>query len=178
MNNSITHNILRFVFLVLIQIAIFNNINFLGYINPYPYVLFIVLFPIGDNRALLLFTSFLLGLTVDMFCNSGGMHAASCVTIAYIRPWILQSIFGLAYEYNAVKVVKAGFGQRLLFITILVFTHHLLLFLLESFNFSDIIYILKKTLFSGVFTVLLCLIFITLFSVKRRWEKFCFFLLF
>ncbi|HBT08745.1 MAG TPA: rod shape-determining protein MreD, partial [Leeuwenhoekiella sp.] len=83
MNNSITHNILRFVFLVLIQIAIFNNINFLGYINPYPYVLFIVLFPIGDNRALLLFTSFLLGLTVDMFCNSGGMHAASCVTIAY-----------------------------------------------------------------------------------------------
>ncbi|MEC7782705.1 rod shape-determining protein MreD [Leeuwenhoekiella palythoae] len=168
MNNSVTQNILRFVFLVLVQIAIFNNINFLGYINPYPYVLFIILFPIGDNKALLLALSFLLGISIDMFCNSGGMHAASCVTIAYLRPWILQSIFGLAYEYNAVKVVKAAFGQRLLYTTILVFSHHLLLFFLESFNFSDIIYILKKTLFSGAFTVLLCIILITLFSVKRR----------
>ncbi len=168
MNNSVTQNILRCVFLVLVQIAIFNNINFLGYINPYPYVLFIILFPIGDNKALLLALSFLLGISIDMFCNSGGMHAASCVTIAYLRPWILQSIFGLAYEYNAVKVVKAAFGQRLLYTTILVFSHHLLLFFLESFNFSDIIYILKKTLFSGAFTVLLCIILITLFSVKRR----------
>ena len=168
MNNSVTQNILRFVFLVLVQIAIFNNSNFLGYINPYPYVLFIILFPIGDNKALLLALSFLLGISIDMFCNSGGMHAASCVTIAYLRPWILQSIFGLAYEYNAVKVVKAAFGQRLLYTTILVFSHHLLLFFLESFNFSDIIYILKKTLFSGAFTVLLCIILITLFSVKRR----------
>ncbi|UBZ09279.1 rod shape-determining protein MreD [Leeuwenhoekiella palythoae] len=168
MNNSVTQNILRFVFLVLVQIAIFNNINFLGYINPYPYVLFIILFPIGDNKALLLALSFLLGISIDMFCNSGGMHAASCVTIAYLRPWILQSIFGLAYEYNAVKVVKAAFGQRLLYTTILVFSHHLILFFLESFNFSDIIYILKKTLFSGAFTVLLCIILITLFSVKRR----------
>lgn len=168
MNNSVTQNILRFVFLVLVQIAIFNNINFLGYINPYPYVLFIILFPIGDNKALLLALSFLLGISIDMFCNSGGMHAASCVTIAYLRPWILQSIFGLAYEYNAVKVVKAAFGQRLLYTTILVFSHHLILFFLESFNFSDIIYILKKTLFSGGFTVLLCIILITLFSVKRR----------
>ena len=131
-------------------------------------MLFIILFPIGDNKALLLALSFLLGISIDMFCNSGGMHAASCVTIAYLRPWILQSIFGLAYEYNAVKVVKAAFGQRLLYTTILVFSHHLLLFFLESFNFSDIIYILKKTLFSGAFTVLLCIILITLFSVKRR----------
>ncbi|MEH6659443.1 rod shape-determining protein MreD [Leeuwenhoekiella marinoflava] len=168
MNTSITRNIIRFVFLILVQIAIFNHINFLGYINPYPYLLFVILFPIGDNRGLLLFLSFLLGLSVDMFSNSGGMHAASCVTVAFLRPWILQSIFGIAYEYNAVKISKAAFGERALYISILVFTHHLLLFFLESFNFSDIIYILKKTLFSGAFTMLLCLLFLTLFSVKRK----------
>ncbi|WP_028376440.1 hypothetical protein [Leeuwenhoekiella sp. MAR_2009_132] len=168
MSSSIFTNILRFVLLILLQVAIFNNINFLGYINPYPYVLFILMFPIGDNRALLIFLSFLLGLTLDMFSNSGGMHAASCVTIAYLRPWILQSIFGVAYEYNAIKVTKADFGERLLYVSILVFTHHLILFFVESFNFSDIIYILKKTFFSGIFSVLLCLIFITLFSFKRK----------
>lgn len=168
MSSSIFTNILRFVLLILLQVAIFNNINFLGYINPYPYVLFILLFPIGDNRALLIFLSFLLGLTLDMFSNSGGMHAASCVTIAYLRPWILQSIFGVAYEYNAIKVTKADFGERLLYVSILLFTHHLILFFVESFNFSDIIYILKKTFFSGIFSVLLCMIFITLFSFKRK----------
>ncbi|RXG22834.1 rod shape-determining protein MreD [Leeuwenhoekiella aequorea] len=168
MSSSIFKNILRFVLLILLQVAIFNNINFLGYINPYPYILFILLFPVGDNRALLIFTSFLLGLTLDMFSNSGGMHAAASVTIAYLRPWILQSIFGIAYEYNAIKVAKADFGERLLYISILVFTHHLILFFAESFNFSDIIYILKKTLFSGIFSVLLCMLFITLFSLKRK----------
>ena len=168
MNTSLVRNILRFVILVLAQITIFNNINFLGYINPYPYILFIILFPIGDNRASLLISSFLLGITIDMFTNSGGMHAAACVTIAYIRPWVLQSIFGIAYEYNAVKVIKAAYGERLLFISIMVFTHHFILFMLESFNFSDIIYILKKTLFSGVFTLSLCMLFITLFSFKRK----------
>ncbi len=168
MNNSFLRNSARFIVLILVQITIFNNINFLGYINPYPYLLFVLLFPIGDNRATLLFTSFLLGLSVDMFANSGGMHAASCVTIAYLRPWVLQSIFGIAYEYNAVKISTAAYGERLLFVSIMVFTHHLILFSLESFNFSDIIYILKKTLFSGIFTITLCILFITLFSFRRK----------
>lgn len=168
MSNSIFRNILRFVVLVLAQITLFNNIKFLGYINPYPYILFILLFPIGDNRASLLFTSFLLGLSIDMFANSGGMHAAACLCIAYMRPWVLQSIFGIAYEYNAVKVSSAAYGERLLFIGIMIFAHHLILFSLESFNFSDIIYILKKTLFSGAFTLLLAMLFITLFSYRRK----------
>lgn len=168
MNSSIARNTLRFIVLILAQIAIFNNINFLGYINPYPYILFILLFPIGDNRALLIFLSFILGLTLDMFLNSGGMHAAACLIIAYFRPWILRSIFGVAYEYNAVKVSNTTSGERFLYVGILVFIHHFVLFLLESFNVSDILYILNKTLFSGIFTLTLSLLFISLFSVKRK----------
>ncbi|MEH6407339.1 MAG: rod shape-determining protein MreD [Leeuwenhoekiella sp.] len=168
MNNSLTRNIFRFVILILLQVALFNNINFLGYINPYPYVLFILLFPIGDNRASLLFFSFLLGLTLDMFSNSGGMHAAACLIMAYARPWILSSVFGVAYEYNTVKVSNTSFVERLTYVGILIVIHHFVLFFLETFNFSDIIYVLKKTLLSGIFTLILSLIFITLFSVKRK----------
>ncbi|PHR99524.1 MAG: rod shape-determining protein MreD, partial [Leeuwenhoekiella sp.] len=43
MSNSILRNILRFIVLVLAQITLFNNIDFLGYINPYPYILFVLL---------------------------------------------------------------------------------------------------------------------------------------
>jgi len=168
MNNDFTKNSLRFILLILAQVLIFNHINFLGFINPYPYVLFILLFPIGDNRALLIALSFILGITLDMFSNSGGMHAAASLVMAYSRPWVLRSVFGVAYEYNTIRIANTSFTERFIYITILVLIHHFVLFLLETFNVSDILYILKKTLFSGIFTLILSLIFITLFSVKRK----------
>jgi hypothetical protein len=168
MNTEFTRNTLRFILLIIAQVLIFNHINFLGFINPYPYVLFILLFPIGDNRALLIALSFLLGITLDMFSNSGGMHAAASLVMAYSRPWVLRSVFGVAYEYNTIRIANISFTERFIYITILVLIHHFVLFLLETFNVSDILYIFKKTLFSGIFTLILCLIFITLFSVKRK----------
>ena len=77
MNNIVAANITRFIILVLIQVLVLININFLGYINPYIYILFIILFPIKNNRLLFIFLSFLLGLTVDLFLDSGGVHAAA-----------------------------------------------------------------------------------------------------
>ncbi len=168
MNTEFTRNTLRFILLIIAQVLIFNHINFLGFINPYPYVLFILLFPIGDNRALLIALSFLLGITLDMFSNSGGMHAAASLVMAYSRPWVLRSVFGVAYEYNTIRIANISFTERFIYITILVLIHHFVLFLLETFNVSDILYIFKKTLFSSIFTLILCLIFITLFSVKRK----------
>lgn len=168
MNNDFIKNSLRFILLILAQVVIFNHINFLGFINPYPYVLFILLFPIGDNRALLILLSFFLGITLDMFSNSGGMHAAASLVMAYSRPLVLRSVFGVAYEYNTIRISNISFRERFIYITILIFIHHFVLFLLETFNVSDILYIFKKTLFSSIFTLILSLIFITLFSVKRK----------
>lgn len=168
MNNDFIKNSLRFILLILAQVLIFNHINFLGFINPYPYVLFILLFPIGDNKALLIGLSFFLGITLDMFSNSGGMHAAASLVMAYSRPWVLRSVFGVAYEYNTIRISNISFTERFIYVTILILIHHFVLFLLETFNVSDILYIFKKTLFSGIFTVILSLIFITLFSVKRK----------
>ena len=70
MNSTLLLNSFRFVILLALQVVIFNNINFLGYINPLPYILFIILYPVNANRAGLLVASFLLGLVMDMFCNS------------------------------------------------------------------------------------------------------------
>jgi len=168
MNNVVTTNIVRFIVLVLVQALVLNNINFLGYINPYIYILFIILFPIKNNRMLFIFLSFLLGLCVDLFLDSGGVHAAACVAIAFIRPLILKFSFGMIYEHQTIKFNNTEFGQRLSYFAILTFIHHLLLFSLEIFNTSKILLILTKTLFSGIFTVLLCLLITVLFSQKRK----------
>ncbi len=168
MNNAITINISRFIILILLQVLVLNNINFLGYINPYIYILFIILYPIKNNRLLFIFLSFLLGLTVDLFLDSGGVHAAACVTIAYIRPVLLKFSFGTIYDYQTIKFNTTEFGQRLTYFSAIIFIHHLILFSLEIFNSSKIILILKKTLFSSIFTIILCLLITILFSRKNK----------
>lgn len=168
MNSIISLNVVRFLVLVLVQILILNHINFLGYINPYLYILFIILFPIKNSRTLFIFSSFLLGLTIDLFSDSGGVHAAACVTIAYIRPVVLKFCFGMVYEHQAVKFSHVEFGAKVLYIAILTLIHHLILFSLEIFNFSKIILTLQKTLFSSVFTILLCVLITIIFSKNSK----------
>lgn len=165
-NNEIFQNVVRFFVLVLVQVLLLDHINFLGYINPYLYIYFILLYPLIGNKGLLIFLSFLLGLTVDIFNDSGGIHAGASVFIAWIRPIILKFSFGVSYEYNTVKVNSASFSQQLFYILGMVFLHHLLLFTLEIFNVDQILLILKSALFSSIFSSIL--IFCTLYLLSRK----------
>lgn len=169
MNNNLTINsIVRFIVLVLAQALVFNNINFLGTINPYPYILFIILYPVNNNRTLFIFLSFMLGLFVDLFSDSGGINAAACVTIAFIRPAVLKFAFGMIYEHQTIKFNNTEFGNRVIYFSILTIIHHFILFVMEIFNISNIILILQKTLFSSIFTIILCVLISVLFSNKER----------
>ena len=168
MNNSNFNNILRFTFLVLFQVLIFNNINFMGYVNPYPYILFVLLFPVNNNRSLFIFLSFLIGLTVDLFSDSGGVHAASCAFIAYIRPPVLKFSFGMLYEHHTMKFSNTDFSNKFVYFLILTVFHHLMLFTMEIFSISSILLILKKTLFSSIFTLVLCIFISILFTNRQR----------
>ncbi|MEJ6792411.1 MAG: rod shape-determining protein MreD [Lacinutrix sp.] len=161
------HNI-RFIVLLLLQVLILSQVNFMGYINPYPYILFVLLFPVKNNRILFILLSFILGILIDMFLDSGGIHAAATVTIAFIRPASLKFSFGAVYEHNAIKFGNVDFGQRITYITILTLIHHFILFLLEIFNFSQILLVLKNTLFSSIFTILLCLLITIIFSSTNK----------
>src|SRR6476620_3053605 len=151
MNSTLLYNIARFILLLAAQILIFNNMNFLGYINPYPYILFIILYPVNGNKTALLLSSFVLGIIMDMFCNSGGVHAAACVLLAYYRPLIFKFSFGLSYEYQTVKLNDVLTPERFSFILIAVVIHHFTLFLLEVFRLNFLWEIFLKTLLSTLF---------------------------
>ena len=168
MNNVTGTNIARLVLLLLIQVVICNHINFLGYINPYVYIIFIFLFPVREERLLFLFISFILGLLVDLFSDSGGVHAAAAVSLAYARPLLLKSSFGMLYEHQSIKFNTTEIGSLLSYITIGTVLHHLILFSLEVFNVSEILLILKKTLFASIFTIILSVLLIILFSRNRK----------
>jgi len=165
-NSEIFINIFRFIGLVLLQALVLNHINFLGFINPYLYIFFIIVFPLTGNKSLLIFLSFLLGLSVDIFSDSGGIHAAACVVIAYFRPLALKFSFGVSYEYNTVKINKAALSERISYVTMLVLLHHLVLFSLEIFSYSNILLVLKSALFSSIFSLVLILCSLLIFSRK------------
>lgn len=167
-SNDIFINIVRFIVLVFLQVLILNNINLAGFINPYLYIIFILLYPLDGNKGLLIFLSFLLGLSVDIFEDSGGVHAAACAFIAYIRPVVLKYSFGVSYEYNSVKIRKADPMERFTYIASLVFMHHFIMFSLEIFSVDHILLLLKSTLFSGIFTIVLIVSTLVLFNRKPR----------
>lgn len=168
MNSALLYNIARFILLLTAQVTIFNNINFLGYINPFPYILFIILYPVNGNKSGLLVSSFLLGLTMDLFLNSGGVHAASCVLLAYFRPSIFKFSFGLSYEYQTVRLNDVLTPERFSFILIAVVLHHIILFILEIFTFEFFWSIIIRTLISTLFTIIISILIIYLIKPSKR----------
>ncbi|WP_299119505.1 rod shape-determining protein MreD [uncultured Winogradskyella sp.] len=168
MNNIAARNIIRFITLLLVQVIICNNINFLGYINPYIYIIFIFLFPIRENRLVFLLVSFLLGMLIDMFSDSGGVHAAAAVSLAYARPILLKTSFGMLYEHQSIKFSNTEIGSLITYISFGTVLHHFILFSLEIFNISNILSILQKTLFSSIFTIILSILIIILFSRNQK----------
>ncbi|TRX21072.1 rod shape-determining protein MreD [Flavobacterium franklandianum] len=168
MNSTLFVNIFRFILLLAVQIIIFNNMNFLGYISPYPYILFIILYPVNGNKSGLLAASFFLGLCMDMFSNSGGFHTAACVVLAYYRPYLFKFAFGLSYEYQTIKLNDVLTPERFTFLLFSVLIHHLILFTLEVFKFTLVLDILLRTLLSSAFTLIICIIIIYLTKPNRR----------
>jgi hypothetical protein len=109
-----------------------------------------------------------LGLLVDIFLDSGGVHATASVLLAYARPIFLKTSFGMLYEHQSIKFSNTELGSLITYITLGTLTHHIMLFSLEVFSVTGILLILKKTLFSSIFTIILCILIIILFSRNKK----------
>ncbi len=165
---DVIKNIVLFVSLLLIQVIILNNIWFGGYINPMLYVLFVMLYPLRKDRGVFLFLSFLLGLIIDFFLDSGGVNAAATLFVAYIRLPLLKGILNKTeIDFLVFKITKLPFLKWLSFIAILTLVHHFIVFSLEFFTWNSIVTIISRTFFTSIFTIIL-LIFSILFLKKEN----------
>jgi len=170
MINEIIKVIGRFFILILIQVLLMNNIQLGGFINPYLYVFFILMLPLNTPKWLLLILAFLLGLSIDMFSNTAGMHAAASVFMAYLRPYILELLSPReGYEMNHKPTIQhMGTNWFLSYAGILVFFHHLLLFYLEVFRFSEFFSTFFRVILSSAFTLLLVVLSQFLFTRTKE----------
>jgi rod shape-determining protein MreD len=161
-------NILRFTLLVLVQVLVFNRLNFFGFINPMIYILFLYWYPIKENRAVFIGIGFLLGFVIDIFSDTLALHAAATVSIAYLRPTIMRFVFGINYEFQSFKLSNTTRAQQITFLALLIVAHHVIFFTLEIFSLPNLLVILKKVIFTGIGTLILCLLFSALFSVQKE----------
>jgi len=157
MNSIIVKNIVRFVILVLIQVFVLNNIRINGFINPYLYVLFILLLPFEIPGWLLLASSFILGFSIDIFVHTPGLHTAASVFMAFCRPGMIKMISrNTTIEPGMSPGVRdMGFRWFFVYSLVLIFLHHLLLFFLEIFRFNEFFDTMIRIGLSTVATLIL-----------------------
>jgi hypothetical protein len=133
--------------------------------------MFILLLPFEIPNILLFALSFLLGLTIDAFYDTPGLHAASCVLLAFVR----ISFIGITVQKegfdNEPEPTLSVMGLRWFFTYALILTlaHHFFLFNLEVFRLSEIPYTLSRFVLSSIFTVFLMLL--SGFLFYRRKER-------
>jgi rod shape-determining protein MreD len=166
MINSILRFSLIFILLILLQVVLFNNIQFSGYINPYIYIMFILLLPVEIPSWLLLMLSFVTGIIIDLSSGSPGMHSSATVFAGFLRPYILRLVSPRdGYEARSEpSMLNYGFRWFLIYSVLMVVVHHTVLFYLEVFRFADFFRTMLRVFLSSLFTVA----FIVLIEFYRR----------
>jgi rod shape-determining protein MreD len=160
MSKAIIINIIRFFLLVFIQVFLLKNITLYNLSAPYLYILFILLLPFETPNLVLFALSFLMGLTIDAFYDTPGLHATACVLLAFVRILFISITVQKDGFDNEPEPTLSIMGFRWFFTYALVLTlfHHFFLFNLEVFRFSEIRYTLGRVVLSTIFTVFLMLV--------------------
>lgn len=173
MGSLILKNIIRFLIVFLLQafvLASFTiNYPILDNTNVIIYPLIILLFPLRTPNGLILLYSFGLGIMLDFFYNSPGIHASAAVLTAFLRPYVLSWIEprgGYSVE-SSPTMREYGSTWFVMYSAILMLVHLFFLFSVQAFTFVYIIEILLKTLLSFVVSMIFILIYMYLFNPKE-----------
>ncbi len=159
-SRTVFFNVVRFFFLVLLQVLILNHINLGGYVNPYFYIYFILLLPFDTPKWMLLILAFVLGWSVDLFTNTIGLNAAACVLMAFARPFVIMAISSGPESLlgDTPSLRNQGLRWFLYYAVILTLLHHFALFFLEVFRFAEFFATFARVLLSCAFTLTLVMI--------------------
>jgi len=160
-------SIFQFFLLLLLQAFLLNNINFFGFINPNIYLLYIIVYRLDGNPTLIIILGFIMGILLDLLSQGSGGHTIATLTIAFIRPFIIRFSFGVNYDIPMGMIKGSLLNQRLLYLSMMVVIHHLILYSVIFSSFENTVNILKNTLFTSFFTFILVFVSLGLFKEKN-----------
>lgn len=166
--NDILQHIIRFFVLTSIQILILNNVQISGYINPFVYILFVMLLPPKMPKAIVLILAFMMGFTIDIFSDSYGIHSSATVLLAFLRPKVLAlvSVKG-GEDLEAIGIKQLRINRFFTYSSILCLIHHFTLFYLEAFRLNEFFDTFLRALYSSFFSILMILMIESLRSNQK-----------
>lgn len=172
--SDLLKNIIRFALFILLQVFVLAKVPPLHrFVVPYLYFLFILWLPFKMPRAGILLLSFLLGLSLDMFMRTPGLHAAACTLIGYLRPFVISILMPKEAEeisYSEPSITSMGYLPFIVYILILTLVHHAYMVFLEWMQFGSFWYFLGKVLATTAVSILLILITEMLFQRKGKYR--------
>ena len=170
MTRTIIINAIRFIGLVFVQVFLLKNITLYNLSIPYLYILFILLLPFETPNILLFLLAFLMGIPIDAFYDTPGLHASACVLLAFVRILFISITVQKDGFDNEPEPTLSIMGFRWFFTYALILTlfHHFFLFNLEVFRWSEIQYTFSRFILSSIFTVFLMLVSGLLFFRRKE----------
>lgn len=149
-----TKQIGRYILVMILQVLLFDQLQLLGVCHPYIYVLCLLMMPITLSHSADMIIGAVVGLIMDIFCNSMGIHTTACIFIMFIRPYLIGAIVNDKDRLNEqISLRSLGMEALLRYVVILVVIHHLIVFLLAAWNWAHIGFVLVETLVSSLVTI-------------------------
>lgn len=152
-------NIIRLAIFVLLQVYVLNQIPALHqYVKPILYYLFILWLPFSISRLSLLMVGFITGLVLDFFMMTPGLHAAACVLIAYLRPFIITILTpkdSSEFNYREPSPKALGWTPYMVYTLVLTVAHHGYMVLLEWLSFGSFFGFIAKVIATTGISMLL-----------------------
>ncbi len=172
--STLLKNIIRFILFILLQAYVLDKIPSLHqFAKPYLYFLFILWLPYKLPRGGLMIISFLFGLTMDYFSGTPGLHAAPCLLIGYLRPFLLAILLPQEtneFSYVEPSIRSMGPAPYSVYMLVLTFMHHALLVLIEWLQFGDFLFFIEKVAATTAISLLLIFITELLFSRNPKFR--------
>ena len=168
--NKVLLNIIRFVLLVIVQVLLVNHIRLGGFVHPYVYLIFVLLLPINTPGWLLLLSGFSIGLVIDLFMGTLGMHAGATTMMAFCRPGIIKIVSG-SQKFENIRepnLVQLDFYWFLRYTFCMVLVHNFTYFMLEGFSFHLVGQALLRILISVPVSLFLILSILYLFTSSKK----------
>jgi hypothetical protein len=170
MSNPVLFYGLNLAFYLFFQIFLLHYVQLFDFALCYIYVFFLILLPVDTPKANTLLIGFGLGLAVDYFYQTFGIHALACVFVGYLKPALKNSFEPLKdFQPDWICSIKNyGLGWFLRYYGTLILVHHLTIFLVEAAGPEFLIRAVIRALASVVFTLIIATILQYLFYYPKN----------
>lgn len=167
-------NIIRFFLFIFVQVFVLNKIPPIHqFIVPYIYFLFILWLPFSVARFYLMLIAFFYGLALDLLVGTPGIHAAPCVLIAFLRPYLLNILLPqetTELSYLEPGINSMGWAPYAVYVLFLTFFHHSYLVLIEWLEFGNFSYFFGKVTATTAISLLMIFLLELFFYRKGKYR--------